>query len=83
MANRNTLHLSKVKDFAAWLQSEGWQLCDTKGLFEVLRARKEGRKFPLILYSRMDAPEHCTVQDQDMPVVRTFLKEGRRRHGGI
>nr|DAR61281.1 MAG TPA: hypothetical protein [Caudoviricetes sp.] len=77
MANRNTLHISRIPDFTAWLQSTGWTIESTKGLFEVLRARQPGRKAPLILYSRMVAPQHVTVLDKDMPLVRIFLRERR------
>lgn len=77
MANRNTLHISRIPDFTAWLQDTGWTIEPTKGLFEVLRARRPGRKAPLILYSRMDAPQHVTVLDKDVPLVRIFLRERR------
>lgn len=41
MANRNTLHISRIPDFTAWLQDMGWTIEPTKGLFEVLR--RDGR----------------------------------------
>ena len=44
MANRNLLHISKVKDFEEWLKKDGWTIEETKCLYEVLRARKDGRK---------------------------------------
>lgn len=77
MANRNTLHISHIPDFKAWLQSTGWTIEPTKGLFEVLRARRPGRKAPLIIYSRMDAKQHVTVLDRDRSLVRSFLRERR------
>nr|DAS65604.1 MAG TPA: hypothetical protein [Caudoviricetes sp.] len=81
LANRHTLHLSHLPAFKSWLQDTGWIIEPTKGLFEVLRARRPGRKTLLILYARMDATQHCTVFDRDMPVIRQFLNQERREHG--
>lgn len=44
MANRNTLHISRIPDFTAWLQETGWTIEPTKGLFEVLRARRRAER---------------------------------------
>ena len=46
MANRNTLSVNKIDDFKVWLEKDGWQLQETKGFYEVLRAVKQGRKHP-------------------------------------
>ncbi len=42
MANRNTLHRSKLDGFKRWLEQDGWDLQPAKGDYEVLRARKDG-----------------------------------------
>lgn len=80
MANRNTLSVSKLEDFKTWLIKDGWEVQGTKGFYEALRAVKQGRKHPLIVYSRHDTNNgkelvHCTVLDRDMGVIRAFLKE--------
>lgn len=80
MANRNTLSVNKIDDFKVWLEKDGWQLQETKGFYEVLRAVKQGRKHPLIVYFRHDTNNetklvHYTVLDRDMGVVRAYLKE--------
>ena len=80
MPNRNTLMVTKLDDFKAWLVLDGWQIQDTKDYFEVLRATKEGRKYPLIVYTRSCTNlgkklVHYTVSDRDMGVVRAFLKK--------
>lgn len=80
MANRNALSVMKLDDFKSWLISDGWQIQEPKGDYEVLRATKEGRKHPLIVYYRHDTNGgkelvHYTVLDRDMGVVRAFLKK--------
>ena len=52
-----------------------------KGYYEVLRATKDGKPLPLIVYKRHDTNRgkelvHYTVADRDMGVVRAFLKGG-------
>ena len=80
MANRNTLAVTRIEDFKSWLVADGWQIQVPHGYYEVLRATKEGRKNPLIIYWRHDTNGgkkivHFTVADRDMGVVRAFLKK--------
>ena len=82
MANRHTLATNKLDDFKTWLFSDGWQIQRPKGFYEVLRATKEGRKYPLIVYQRHDTNNgtpliHYTVQDRDMGVLRAYLRKER------
>lgn len=80
MANRNTLSVTKLDDFKAWLVKDGWQIQEPKGNYEVLRATKEGKKHPLIVYYRHDTNGgkdlvHYTLLDRDVSVVRAYLKK--------
>lgn len=80
MANRNILALSKIDDFKDWLVSDGWKLQKTEGVWEVVRARKDGRKYPLIIYKKMNTDNgnttvHCSVLNRDVGVVRAYLRE--------
>ena len=75
MADRHTLHINQLEDFKAWLIKDGWEVEELKGLYEVLRARKTGRRFPLIVYKKDSAKQHLTLQERDLGVVRAFLKD--------
>lgn len=75
MANRHTLHKSKLTTFRDWLISDGWKIEDTKGFYEVLRAKKGKRV--LIVYERFDMKEHYSLADRDCPIVRQFLRVGK------
>lgn len=78
MANRSLLHRSKVEDFKSWLQEDGWQIEKTKGIYEIVRARKGDRK-PLIVYTRDNkGSEHITVQSRDEAVVRAYIRDRKR-----
>lgn len=86
MANRNTLSVIAIDDFKSWLVSNGWQIQVPRGFYEVLRATKEGRKHPLIVYWRHDTNGgkelvHYTVLDRDMGAVRAFLKNKYTEEG--
>lgn len=74
MADRSRLHISKLEDFKLWLEKEGWKIEQPKGIWEVLRARKEGRQFPLIVFKKMNAKEHLSVSEKDIGVLNAFLR---------
>ena len=78
MANRHTLHISKLEDFKEWLVKDGWEIEETKGIWEVLRARKSGRQNPLMVYRKADAKEHLSIMDRDSDVVGAFLRDCKK-----
>ena len=79
MANRHILAITKLDDFRDWLIADGWEIQDTKGYYEVLRARKQGRRNPLIVYKRLDAKEHLSVSDNDISIVRAYMADTRQK----
>lgn len=72
MANRCLLHQKKLDAFREWLVKDGWEIHPCKDCFEVLRAKKE--KKWLIVYRRIEADVHYTVRNEDVKLVRRFLK---------
>ena len=79
MANRCLLHKSKLEPFKNWLEERGWTIEQTKGDYEVLRARYSERQQPLIIYEKLDAKEHLSITDKDANIVRAFLYESGLR----
>ena len=77
MADRSRLHINKLDAFSEWLIKDGWKLEEPKGAYEVLRARKDGRKNPLIVYTKLEAKEHLSVMDRDCDVLGAFLKSAK------
>ncbi len=82
MKTRNLLAVSRLDRFKNWLVEEGWQLQGTKGEYEVLRAVKQGRKNPLIIYKRLSTNAgnslvHLSVLDRDCGVIRAFIQSGK------
>lgn len=78
MAKRNVLHKNLLEDFQKWLVADGWEIEKPKGTYEVLRARKDGRPQPLIVYMKADAKEHLTVMDRDLEIVGAFLRDKKK-----
>ena len=78
MADRSRLHITKLEDFKEWLIKDGWVIEEPKGTWEVLRARKEGRRNPLIIYCKMNAKEHLSVMDRDRGVIGAFLRDFKK-----
>ena len=72
MANRNTLHISKLEVFKNWLIKDGWEILPlSKNPYEVLRASKMGISNPLIVYSGK-SKEHLSFANEWLPVVKAF-----------
>ena len=50
--SRNRLAVSKLEEFAKFCASRSWIREETKGVFEVLRMRKDSEKDRLLVYTR-------------------------------
>lgn len=72
MANRCLLHKKKLDKFREWLVKDGWEIHPCKDCFEVLRAKKDGKW--LIVFGKIDAKQHYSIRDEDVKLVRRFLK---------
>lgn len=78
MANRHTLHINKLDSFKKWLVKDGWELLPlSNNHYEVLRAKKAGKQYPLIIYSGKSS-EHLSLADRDMSVVGAFLRDSKK-----
>ena len=75
MAERCLLHQNKLDLFKWWLCSNGYEIQETKGCFEVLRAKRG--KETIIIFRQLDKKEHLTVQQKDYRTVRRFITETR------
>lgn len=71
---RDTLHISKLDEFAEWLRSRGWVKEKTKGAFEVLRMRFDKSNI-LIIHKKMEAKEHCTTFGIGTQLVHKWLRD--------
>ena len=60
MADRATLHLSKLDDFAAFAATRGYVREPTKGAYEILRLRR-GEEPPLLYYRR--GGDHASIPE--------------------
>lgn len=81
MANRCTLHISKLEKFKEYLNNYGVAHRPGKGDYQVLQVLTANAGWQAI-YKRSDMPEHYTVQDKLMPTVQAFLRteRGAQRH---
>ena len=75
MAERCLLHKNKLELLKWWLSSKGYEIQDTKGIYEVLRANKG--KDIVIIFRKCGAKEHLTVQQKDYKLIRQFIRETR------
>ena len=80
MAERCLLHQSKLELLKWWLSANGYEIVPTKGIYEVLRAKKE--KETVIVFKQSDKTEHFTVQQKDYRLIRRFINE-TKKIGGV
>lgn len=83
MANRHTLAVTKLNDFKEWLIKDGWEIQDTKGYWEVLRAVKQGKKRPILVYRRIDSNNgtplvHYSIDERDLGIINQFIYKGNK-----
>ena len=74
MAVRSMLHHSHIEPLKKWLINDGWIIQNPKGFYEVLRATKDGKR-PLIIYTKLNAKEHYSIDERDMSIIRAFIRD--------
>ena len=67
---RCLLHRKDAEAFRTWLAGEGWVLVAGHGIYDAIRARKDGKWF--IAYDR-NRGDHLSVQADMQNIVRQFL----------
>lgn len=75
MAERCLLHKNKLDLLKWWLTSKGYEIQDTKGYYEVLRANKD--KDTIIIFKKDNAKEHLSVQQKYHRLIRQFITESK------
>jgi len=71
MADRCTLHISKLEKFKDYLNDQGIAYRAGKGEYQVLQAKTElGWQ---VIFKRNDMPEHYSINDKLVGIVREFL----------
>jgi hypothetical protein len=78
VATRELLALSKIEEFAAWAETQGFNREKPRGYYEVLRLRITGQP-PLIFFTRLTTlsggtPQHATSQSEGTKLVHRWLR---------
>lgn len=76
MVERCLLHKNKLDLFKWWLSSRGYEIQPPKGIYEVLRAKKD--KNTVVIFKKDNAKEHLSVQQKDCWLIRQFIREIKR-----
>lgn len=81
--SRSILHINKLPDFIAYLDSKSIPHRDGKGEYEVIQVRV-GKGWAAI-HKKLEAREHYTVPEKLLPLVTDFIKEcgNKTRHNII
>ena len=73
MAEKRLLHIKKLSKFKNWLLSEGWRIEEPKNIYEVLRAKKEGRGVPLLVFAKKGNNHFLIVADRGNKTIDAFI----------
>lgn len=82
MADRCTLHVNKLEAFKVWLQDNDFDYRPGKGEYQVLQVQTKRHGWQVV-FKRADMPEHYSINDKLYPIVKRFIKEGRRYHNDL
>jgi hypothetical protein len=74
---RHLLAISKIDEFAAWAQEEGFKREPTKGIYEVLRLRFP--KFQPYIFFQRAGSGHATCQSEGTQLVQRWLRDNKPR----
>lgn len=77
MADRCTLHKTKLESFKKYLDSQGISYREGKGDYQALQV-KTGRHGWQCIYEKNEMPEHYSVQDKLMYLIREFLVDQKK-----
>lgn len=77
---RDQLHLSKIEEFTAWAEDNGYVVFMPKGEYEVLRLRNSSGR--LLIFWRHHAGDHVTTDKYSQPLVDQWMREKRKRCSG-
>lgn len=79
MKDRITLRHGMLPDFQNFLTRNGWKLEETKGMYEVLRARHPNHTGPLLVYDRASRGCGYSINQKDMKIYKAFFKDRAAR----
>lgn len=77
MAIRCLLHKSKLEEFKSWMDSQGIEWRDSRGVFQVIQVRSADGKGWDVIYEKNNSTEHYTVPEPMIKLVRRFIDESR------
>ena len=82
--NRNILHKDKLQEFTDYLDLKGIPHRPGKGPYQVLQVMTPNDGWQVV-FSKNDMPEHFTVNQALLPIVRAYIKARRagQLKGGI
>lgn len=78
---RNLLAITKLVDFAAWAQCQGYKVEPTKGTYEVLRLRKKGES--PVLYFKRDGAQHATSYGEGTALVQLWINSRKAKKEAV
>ena len=75
MPNPALLHQNQLEGFKSWLTSKGREWRETTAAYQVIQI-KHGSGWQAI-FKRNNAPEHLSVPQPLVQLVRTYIRESR------
>lgn len=80
MKNHIAVKHGMLPDLKDYLEKHGWIICETKGKYEVLRARNKMHPRPLIVWDRAEYGVGYSIDERDIKIYN-FWKKDRFKRG--
>lgn len=82
MPARNLLHKTKLEDFKSYLDEKGIPYRPGKGDYQILQVQHPDHGW-LVIYSKLEAPEHYSVPWKLTSTVEKFIHWSRKPQAGM
>ena len=79
MKNRITVRHGMLGDLKGYLIQSGWQIEQSVGEYEVLRARRKGYPRPLLVHDRKERGCGYSIDERDIKVYQGWKRNRIRR----
>ena len=79
MKNRITVRHGMLGDLRDYLSRTGWTIEEPVGVYEVLRARKNGYPRPLLIHNRTSGGCGYSIDERDMKVYNRWRNDRPKR----
>lgn len=79
METKRKILISRLDSLKKWLIAEGWKIEKSRCSYEVLRATKEGRTVPFLVFVKRGEEKYAEVVDRGNKTIDAFINRKKKK----